>query len=169
MIKSVLVVAGLSLGFATPALACTDISSKTVKLTGCVDEQWVPGKPSSDAQEFPYATADGNFGMQVITQTDAVSAQAFHDSIIGNAAAAINGKPEDIKVISEHIENVDGKPFNVLEYSIPNDGNPIIFQNYYYSQPGFGSVQLLGYSLEADAAAAGFKLGAFAATLKVGS
>ena len=168
MFKSVIIGAGVALCLAAPAFACSDISSKTLKLTGCVDDQWVAGTPSGDAQEFVYATADGNFGMQLITQTDVVPAQAFHDSIIANAATAIKGKPEDIKTISEHVENIDGKPFNVLEYSIPNDGNPIIFQNYYYSQPGFGSVQLLGYSLEADSAAAGFKLGAFASSLKVG-
>jgi hypothetical protein len=159
--------AAAALLFAAPALACTDIASKTLKLTGCVDEEWVAGT-GTGAQEFVYATADQNFGMQVITETDVVAAQAFHDAILANAASAISGKADDVKAVSERVENIDGKAFNVLEYTIPNDGNPILFQNFYYSQPGLGSIQLLGYSLETDASTTAFKVGKFAATLKIG-
>jgi len=167
MLKPVLFGAAATLLLAAPALACTDISSKTLKLTGCVDEEWVAGT-GTGAQEFVYATADQNFGMQVITETDVVAAQAFHDAILANAAAAIGGKADEVKAVTERVENIDGKAFNVLEYTIPNDGNPILFQNFYYSQPGLGSIQVLGYSLETDAAAAAFKVGKFAATLKIG-
>ena len=62
-----------------------------------------------------------------------------------------------------------GKPFNVLEYTIPNDGNPVLFQNFYYSQPGVGSIQILGYSLETDGNAAAYKTGVFASTVKLGN
>jgi hypothetical protein len=71
-------------------------------------------------------------------------------------------------VVSERITNIDGKPFNVLEYTLANSGNPILFQNFYYSQPGFGSVQILSYSLEKDATAAAFNAGVFAATVSLG-
>ena len=168
MIKSVLIGAAAALLVAAPALACTDISSKTVKLTGCVDEAWVAGQ-GSGAQEFVYTTADQNFGLQVITETGVVAAQAFHDAILNNAVTAIKGKPEDVKGIAERVENIDGKPFNVLEYTIPNDGNPVLFQNFYYSQPGVGSIQILGYSLETDGNAAAYKTGVFASTVKLGN
>jgi hypothetical protein len=167
MIRSVIIGAAAALLIAVPALACTDISSKTIKLTGCVDEEWVAGE-GAGAQEFVYTTADQNFGLQVITENGVVAAQAFHDAILNNAVTAINGKPEDVKVISERIENIDGKPFNVLEYTIPNDGNPILFQNFYYSQPGVGSIQILGYSLDVDGTIAAYKTGVFTASVKIG-
>jgi hypothetical protein len=167
MLKSLIAGAGIALLFAVPALACTDISSKTLKLTGCVDEQWVAGT-GSGAQEFVYLTADQNFGLQVITETDAVPVQAFHDAIIANAVKAISGTTADIKIVGERLENVDGKPFNVLEYTIPNSGNPILFQNFYYSQPGYGSVQILAYSLDSDGTAAAYKAGQFTSTVKIG-
>jgi len=167
MLKSTLIGAAAALLVAAPAFACTNISSATVKLTGCVDTEWVAGQ-GTGAQEFVYATADQNFGLQVITETGVVAAQAFHDAIISNAVAAIQGKPEDVKVVSERVENIDGKPFNVLEYTIPNSGHPVLFQNFYYSQPGFGSVQILGYSLEADGTTAAYKTGVFASTVKLG-
>ena len=167
MYKSLLIGAGAALLFAAPALACTDIASKTVKLTGCIDTEWVAGT-GTGAQEFVYLTADQNFGLQVITETGAVPAAQFRDAIINNAATAIKGTKDDIKIVGERIENVDGKPFNVLEYTIPNSGNPVLFQNFYYSQPGFGSVQILSYSLQTDATVAAFKGGLFASTVKLG-
>jgi hypothetical protein len=167
MFKSAIIGAAAALLVAAPALACTDISSKTLKLTGCVDEEWVAGE-GKGAQEFVYATADQNFGLQVITETGVVAAQAFHDAILNNAVSAIQGKPDDVKVISERVENIDGKPFNVLEYTIPNNGNPVLFQNFYYSQPGVGSIQILGYSLVTDGTAAAYKTGVFASTVKIG-
>jgi hypothetical protein len=167
MLKPTLIGVAAALLVAAPAFACDDISSKTVKLTACVDTEWVPGE-GKGAQEFVYATADQNFGLQVITETGVVAAQAFHDAIISNAIAAIKGTADDVKVTSERVENIDGKPFNVLEYTIPNNGNPVLFQNFYYSQPGFGSVQILGYSLESDGNTAAYKTGVFASTVKLG-
>ena len=167
MYKSLILGAGAALLLAAPALACTDITSKTVKLTGCVDTEWVAGT-GTGAQEFVYLTADQNFGLQVITETEPVPAAQFRDAIINNAVTAIKGTKDDVKVVGERIENVDGKPFNVLEYTIPNAGNPVLFQNFYYSQPGFGSLQILAYSLAADSNAAGYKAGVFASTVKLG-
>jgi hypothetical protein len=167
MFKSVLIGAGAVLLLAAPAFACTEISSQTVKLTGCVDEQWQPLE-GTGAQEFVYQTADGNFGMMVITEKDAFPISQFHDAIIANAVKGAGGKSDDVKVVAERIENIAGKAFNVLEYTLANSGTPILFQNYYFSQPGIGSIQILGYSLEADATAAAFRTGAFAATVKIG-
>lgn len=152
---------------AAPAFACTDISSQTVKLTGCVDEQW-QALQGTGAQEFVYQTKDGNFGLMVITEKDAFPISQFKNAIIANAISGAGGKKEDVSVGGERIENIDGKPFNVLEYTLANGGQPILFQNYYYSQPGFGSIQILAYSLDKDAPAAGFKAGTFAATVKLG-
>jgi len=167
MLKQTFIGVAAALLVAAPALACTDIASKTVNLTACVDTEWVPAE-GKGAQEFVFATADQNFGLQVITETGVVAAQAFHDAIISNAVAAINGAADDVKIISERVENIDGKPVNVLEYTIPNNGNPVLFQNFYYSQPGFGSMQILGYSLESDGNTAAYKTGVFASTIKFG-
>jgi hypothetical protein len=166
MYKSLIIGAGAALLLAAPALACTDIASKTIKLTGCVDTEWVAGT-GTGAQEFVYLTADQNFGLQVITEAVTVPAAQFREAIITNAINAIKGTKDDVKIVGERIENIDGKPFNVLEYTIPNDGNPVLFQNFYYSQPGFGSVQILGFSLVADGNAAAYKTGVFTSTVKL--
>jgi hypothetical protein len=167
MLKSLVIGAVGALLFVAPALACTDISSKTIKLTGCVESEWVQSE-GTGAQEFVYATADGNFGMMVITESEAFPATQFHDAIIANAVKGAGGNKDDVAVVSERVENIDAKPFNVLEYTLANKGHPILFQNFYYSQPGFGSVQILSYSLQTDATVAAFKAGLFASTVKLG-
>lgn len=167
MRTSVIVGAAAALLLAAPAMACADISSKTVKLTGCVDDEWKAGT-GTGAQEFVFATADGNYGMMVITEAQDFPIPKFRDAIIANAVHGVGDKKEDVSVVSERNENIDGKAFNVIEYEVANNGNPILFQNFYYSQPGFGSVQILSYSLTTDATVAAFKAGLFASTVKIG-
>jgi hypothetical protein len=169
MLKSLLSGAAIALLTAMPAFAaCTDISSTTIALTGCVDSEWVAGE-GTGAQEFVYLTADQNFGLMVITEKEPIPSAQFREAIITNAVNGSGGNKDDVQVVGERIVSIDGKPFNVLEYTIANDGNPILFQNYYYSQPGYGSVQILSYSLETDATAAAYRAGVFAATLKLAS
>jgi hypothetical protein len=168
MLKSLLIGAGLALLTALPAFAaCTNISSATIALTGCIDAEWVPGS-GTGAQEFVYLTADQNFGLMVITEKEVIPAAQFREAIINNAVVGSGGTKDDVKIVGERIVSIDGKPFNVLEYTIPNSGNPILFQNFYYSAPSYGSLQILSYSLATDATAAGFRAGVFAATMRVG-
>jgi hypothetical protein len=168
MLKSLLIGAGMALLAAAPAFAaCTDISSATIALTACVDSEWVQGE-GTGAQEFVYLTADQNFGLMVITEKEVIPTAQFREAIVTNAVNGSGGNKDDVKIVGERIVSIDGKPFNVLEYTIANNGNPILFQNFYYSAPGFGSLQILGYSLVADATAAGFRAGVFAASMKLG-
>lgn len=168
MLKTLLAGAGLVLLTAMPAFAaCTEISSKTIALTGCIDTEWQPIE-GTGAQEFSYLTADQNFGLMLITEKETIPAAQFRDAIIQNAIKGSGGTADDVKVVRERIINVDGKPFNVIEYTIPNSGNPILFQNYYYSAPGYGALQILAYSLEGDATASAFRAGTFAGTAKIG-
>jgi hypothetical protein len=168
MFKSLLIGAGLALLTAVPAFAaCTDISSATIALTGCIDSEWVKGE-GTGAQEFVYLTADQNFGLMVITEKDVIPTASFREAIINNAVVGSGGNKDDVKIVGERIVSIDSKPFNVLEYTIANGGNPILFQNFYYSAPGYGSLQILSYSLVADGTAAGFRAGVFAGTMKVG-
>ncbi len=168
MLKSLVAGAGLALLTALPAFAaCTDISSKTIALTGCIDEEW-QAIEGTGAQEFSYLTADQNFGLMLITEKETIPLAQFRDAIIQNAINGSGGTADDVKIVGERIVNIDSKPFNVVEYTIPNSGNPILFQNFYYSAPGYGSLQILAYSLEADATASAFRAGTFAGTAKVG-
>ena len=168
MFKTLLAGAGIALLTAMPAFAaCTEISSATIALTGCIDDEW-KAIEGTGAQEFSYLTADQNFGLMLITEKEVIAATQFREAIIQNAIKGNGGAADDVKIVRERKVNIDGEPFNVIEYTIPNSGNPILFQNFYYSAPGYGSLQILAYSLEADATASGFRAGLFAGTAKIG-
>lgn len=168
MLKTLIAGAALALLTAMPAFAaCTEISSKTIALTGCIDSEW-QAIEGTGAQEFSYLTADQNFGLMLITEKEVIPTSQFRDAIIQNAITGSGGTADDVKTVREGIMSIDGKPFNVIEYSIPNNGNPILFQNFYYSAPGLGSLQILAYSLQTDATASAFRAGLFAGTAKVG-
>ncbi|MEP7241243.1 MAG: hypothetical protein ABI697_10195 [Devosia sp.] len=167
MLKSLTIIgAGLALGVASPAFACADITSKNVKLTACVDEQWAAQAAESGPVEFSYSTADQNFALQVVTEETVLNAQQLHDAILANAATAV-GK-ENVKLIGERVEAIDGKAFNQLEYTLTDGTTTITYQNLYYSAPGFGAVQITALSVPEAATSAAFKLGQFAATVKIG-
>jgi hypothetical protein len=168
MLKTLLAGAGLALLTAVPAFAaCTEISSATIALTGCIDTEWQPIE-GTGAQEFSYLTADQNFGLMVITEKEVIPAATFRDAIIQNAIKGSGAPAADVKVVGERIVAIDGKPFNVIEYTVPNNGNPILFQNFYYSAPSYGSLQILAYSLVSDATASAFRAGLFSGTAKIG-
>jgi hypothetical protein len=168
MLKTIVAGAVLALLTALPAFAaCTEITSKTLALTGCIDSEWQPIE-GTGAQEFSYLTADQNFGLMLITEKEVIPTAKFREAIIQNAITGSGGTADDVKTVRERIVSIDSKPFNVIEYTIPNDGNPILFQNYYYSAPGYGSLQILAYSLEGEGSASGFRAGLFAGTAKVG-
>lgn len=167
MFKSLLIGAGFLLASAASAMACTDISSATVALTGCVSEEWTQSE-GTGAQEFVYGTADGNFGMMLITEKDVFTMAQFRDAIIQNAINGNGGDASKVQVLGERIETIAGEPWSVVEYAVDYQGSPLTFQNYYLSKPGFGSVQILGYSLTTMASAAAFKTGVFAGTVKTG-
>ena len=167
MFKSLLIGAGLVLVSAASAVACTDISSATVALTGCVETEWQQ-TAGTGAQEFVYGTADGNFGIMVITEKDVFTMAQFRDAIVANAVNGNGGDASKVQVLGERIETISGEPWSVVEYNVDYQGSPLTFQNYYLSKPGFGSVQILGYSLTSMATAAAFKTGVFASTVKIG-
>lgn len=168
MLKTLVAGAGLALLTAVPAFAaCTEISSTTIALSGCIDSEW-QAIEGTGAQEFSYLTGDQNFGLMLITEKEVIPTAQFREAIIQNAITGSGGTADDIKTVGERIVSIDGKPFNVLEYTVPNSGNPILFQNFYYSAPGYGSLQILAYSLVTEATASAFRAGVFAGTAKVG-
>lgn len=160
--------AALAVICATPALACSDIATSTVKLSGCVDDIWQAGDGGKGPVEYSYQTADQNFVLQIITETAAYNDKDLESGILGNAISAA-GKPENVKLIGRRSETVDGKTFNELEYTISDGTFTITYQNLYYSEPGFGTVQILVYSTPDMATQAAFRQGQFAASLKLGS
>jgi hypothetical protein len=152
----------------SPAFAaCDTINSRNVKLSACVDENdWVIQAPQGD-QEYLYFSSDDKVGFTIITEKQTFSASEFRSAVLINARNANNGA--DPRVVSERVENVSEKPWNFIEYQFGAAGQDLEFQNFYYSQPGFGAVQMVFWSLPADATVAAYRAGVLLSTLKYGN
>ena len=103
MLKHLLLSASAVLLAGAPALACTQISSATVPLTGCIADEWQQMQ-GSGAQEFVYNTADGNFGLMVITEKEVFNASSFRDAIVQNAINGNGGDASKVQVIGGNNE-----------------------------------------------------------------
>jgi hypothetical protein len=83
--------------------------------------------------------------------------------------SAAGGNKDNVKLINQRTETVDGKAVGEVEYSLTDGKFTITYQNVYYSAPGFGTVQILVYSTPEMATQAAFKQGQFVSTVKLGS
>jgi hypothetical protein len=143
---------------ASPAFAaCDTINSKVLKLSACIDESdWVLQAPQGD-QEYFYLSADERVGFIIISEKETFTASDFRGAILANAKNGNNGT--EVPVVGERVENVGDKPWNVIEYQFGDEGQELEFQNFYYSQPGFGSVQMVFWSVPGDATVAAYRAG----------
>ncbi|WP_421759421.1 hypothetical protein [Devosia sp.] len=161
MMKSLAWGLGAVLLMAAPAWACDTINSKVVKMSVCVDDtDWVLQAPQG-AQELLYYNADQTLAFTLITEKETFPVSDFRSAILANAVsgAGDGATIDDVNILSERIENVGGKPWNVIEYQVGKQGGGYIFQNFYYVQPGFGSTQFIFWSLPDAATAAAYRAG----------
>lgn len=169
MIKIFGTAVAAALLFAGPAFACEEISSQRLGLSACIDDaDWELQAPQG-AQEFLYFSADQRFGFTIITEKETIDLKSFRENILQNAAAgAGEGKTlDDVKINGERTEIVGGKSVNEIEYAINSSGTDLVFQNFYYVDKNYGSLQLVFWSIPADATAAAFRAGQILSTVKI--
>lgn len=152
----------------SPAFAaCDTVNSKVIKLSACIDEGDWEVQPQQGDQEFLYFSPDQKVGFTIITEKEAFTPSDFRSAVLINGKNANNGT--DPQILSERVENVGDKPWNVMEYQFGEAGQELEFQNFYYSQPGFGSVQVVFWSLPSDNTIAAYRAGRILSTLQYGN
>ncbi|MBK8083719.1 MAG: hypothetical protein IPK28_07735 [Devosia sp.] len=166
MIKSLLLGA-VALAFSVaPVLACDTIKSQKLKLSACIDDaEWLLQAPQG-AQEFLYFSGDETIGFTIITEKETVAVSDYRAAILNNAAVGSNVPVDQVLVLKERIENVGGRPWNVIEYQVGEPGQELLFQNFYYVQPGFGSTQFVYWSIASDGRAAAYRAGQMLSTVQ---
>jgi len=142
----------------TPAIAaCDTIKSRNVGLSACIDDaEWELRAPQGD-QEFLFFSLDQRVGFTVITEQASFTASDFRRAVLVNGMNANGGK--EVQVVSERVESVGGRSWNVIEYQLGEPGEELEFQNFYYSQPDFGAVQVVFWSTPGDATLAAYRAG----------
>ena len=115
-----------------------------VPMSVCVTAEWTP----TNVEPYQYDSANAQVQFRIIGGPDVLTAQAFRDAIVHNAQR-IAGDPARIAIVRDGALTVDGMPWRFIEFT--NQGQAA-FVNFYYSGPGFGSVQVLFVSSVADVA-----------------
>ncbi|WP_374624616.1 hypothetical protein [Devosia sp.] len=166
MIKSLLLGAAALVISAAPAFACDTINSQKIKLSACIDDSdWVLQAPQG-AQEFLYFSGDETIGFTIITEKETVAVSDYRSAILNNAAVGSNISVDQVQVLKERIENIGGRPWNVIEYQVGEPGQELLFQNFYYVQPGFGSTQFVYWSIASDGRSAAYRAGQMLSTVQ---
>lgn len=148
--------------------ACDTIDSATIKLSACVEQAaWLAQPVGGNGQEFLYFSPDQRVAFTVITEKEPFTPADFRSAVLINGRNANGG--QDPTVVSERVENVQDKPWNVIEYIVGGPGEELQFQNFYYSQPGFGSVQVVFWSLPGDATIAAYQAGRVLSSVSYGN
>lgn len=166
MLRTTIAITIATLFGAAPAFACETITSERVKLSSCIDSTtWALQDPQG-VQEYLYYSTDNAVGFALITEAETVALSAFRNAILGNAVgAAAEGNPENVAIVSERVETIAGRAWNVIEYEVNTGEQQIRFQNFYYVQPGFGSTQFVYWSEPDGATAAAYRAGQMLATV----
>ena len=148
--------------------ACDTISSATIKLSACVEQAaWLAQPPGGNGQEFLYFSPDQRVAFTIITEKEPLTPTDFRSAVLINGRSSNGG--QDPQVVSERVENVQEKPWNVIEYIVGGPGEELQFQNFYYSQPGFGAVQVVFWSIPDDATIAAYQAGRVMSSLSYGN
>lgn len=167
MTKLVFAAAAMATVFlVAPAMACDTVTSSKVPLTACVDAAGWALQAAQGDQEFLYYSTDETIGFTIISEKETVAVADYRAAILANAAAAAaDSKPENVTILSERVENIGGKAWNVIEYQVATPDQPILFQNFYYVQPGFGSTQFVYWSAPESGTSAAYRAGQMLSTV----
>ena len=120
------------------------VAAPVVPLTLCLVGGWTP----TGTTPFQYNSTNGKVQFRIVAQSEEFTATALRDAIVQNAGR-IAGDPAKIVVVKDGNVKIDGKPWRFIEFT--NSGTAA-FVDFYYSNAGFGAVQLLFVSSVADVA-----------------
>lgn len=128
------------------------IKSQKLKLEACVDPAvWEAGQGTGD-QEFIYYTRDGKAGFAVVTeQAGSNDLKAYREAIL-QMATRQSGAAAPLTSFDDASSTINGTQWSSMRYNVKVQEDSFEFLNYYYSADGFGSAQLIFWSLPADAA-----------------
>ena len=165
MFKSLLVAATLALLSlplaATATLAqtaapdcgtATNVASVKIKIAACIDmNDWNAGEGTGE-QEFVYFSKDGNVGFAYITEKAYAPLDAYGEAIIAYAVQQTGGAAGSIVPFEPQEHEINGKTWRSMRYKVNVQGNDLEFLNYYFSDPGFVSAQLVFWTLPSGTA-----------------
>jgi hypothetical protein len=158
-------------GTVADAATCAVPPQRATRLAAsfCFDPaEWNPGTPQG-AQEFAYFSADGLSAAAVVTETVFLNATALQQAIVTSTANGAGVTPEQVTVEDTGTHEVNGKTWSSVVFTLPFSGTNVTFRNYFISEQGVGTMQVVFWSEPKDAASTAAKAETVLNTLTFGS
>jgi hypothetical protein len=131
--------------------------SSVVTMSLCVAHaDWDAGEKSGD-QEFVFFSKDGLAGAAVVPENVVVTSGQYRSGILTVAAQAAGVGVGQVQVLEESQVEYGGVTWDKMRYQVTIQGTLLEYLNFRRSTQGFGSVQVIFWSLPPDAAAVGQK------------
>ncbi|WP_417310629.1 hypothetical protein [Devosia sp.] len=126
------------------------LQSERMDFSFCVDDSvWLPQDPLA-VQEFLFYSADDRTGFSSIPETATVPKGVFRSRVLQNAAIPANNDPSRVEVVGEGTESWNGKEWNYLNYTVDTGDFNLFYTNYYLIEEGYGSIQMVYWSVVDD-------------------
>jgi hypothetical protein len=135
--------------------------SKQIRMAFCFDPQvWTTSSPQG-VQEFMYLSNDNTTGVIVIPDSNYYSMDAIHAAVPVSAAQNGGTTIEAIKASDAPSIIIDGKTWMGTRYTLPVEGTAFSYLDYHTTGEGFGTVQVIFWTVPGDEAQSDAKAKAF--------
>ncbi len=122
------------------------IASKKLPISMCIFTPWRVDSTPSSAMELQAVQPDLDLYVGLITERTQMPIKSLRDAILYNAAGAGSVRPEDVPVLKESVETLNGAEWNYIEYEVVISGAKFRFGDYHKSLGELGVVQVAFWS-----------------------
>jgi hypothetical protein len=122
------------------------IKSKKLPISFCVYKPWGLDSTPPSSMEFQAVNSDLDLYFGLITERTQMDLAGLKDAILYNAASASGLRSEDVPILKESKETINGVEWNYMEYDIAISGGNFRFGNYFVSLGDRGAVQAAFWS-----------------------
>ena len=124
----------------------TKIKSKKLPIFLCLDKPWVMDTVPPGAMEFQIVHRDLDLYLGLIAERTQMELSGLKAAILYNAASVNGVRPDDVPILKESKETINGIEWSYIEYDVTVSGGKFRFGNFYTSLGERGVVQSVFWS-----------------------
>jgi hypothetical protein len=125
------------------------ISSKKLPISLCLALPWRVDTTPTGSIELQATQTELDLFVGLITERTQLPLETLRQAILLNAASAAGVRPEDVPILKESVETLNGFKWQYIEYELSVSGAKFRFGNYHQTLGEIGVVQIAFWSTAA--------------------
>lgn len=129
--------------------SCADgnvINSKKLPISICVTKPWKLDESPQGSMEMQVVQTELDLFVGVVTERTQMPASTIRQAILVNAASFAGVRAEDVAVLKDTSETLNGVEWKYIEYEVAYSGAKFRFGNFHQSLGELGAVQMAFWS-----------------------